>query len=93
MASRHRMKKEFTPYFCQENIVDIILPANRIEEDGTREWLIIGWPGVDGIQFRVKSNNTDQSVFAYYPIECEYIKVANSDIDLIEKWKSGQLEL
>jgi hypothetical protein len=87
------MKKEFTPYFCEDNIVDIILPADRIEEDETKEWLIIGWPGVDGIQFRVKSKDADQTVYAFYPIEQEYIKIADSDKDLIEKWKSEQVIL
>lgn len=63
------MKKEFTPYFCGYNIVDIILPADSIEEDETKEWLIIGWPGVDGIQFRVKASDPDQAVYVFYPIE------------------------
>jgi len=78
------MKKEFTPYFCEENIIDVILPADRIEEDETKEWFIIGWPGVGGIQFRVKSNDADQSVFAFYPIGQEHIKIADSDKELIE---------
>jgi|GEM_PF-6229919 len=87
------MKKQFTPYFCEDNLVDIILPADKIEEDQTKEWLIIGWPGVDGIQFRVKSKDPDQAVFAFYPIEQVHIKIADSDKDLIEKWKSGQITL
>ena len=87
------MKNKFNPYFCQDSLVDIILPADKIEEDETKEWLIIGWPGIDGIQFMVKSIDNDQSIYAFYPIEQEYIKVADSDIDLIEKWKSGQLVL
>lgn len=85
------MKKEFTPYFCDDSIIDVILPGDRIEEDETKEWLIIGWPGVDGIQFRVKSKETDQSVYAFYPFEQEYVKIADSDKDLIEKWKAGQV--
>jgi hypothetical protein len=87
------MKNEFTPYFCEQSIVDIVLPADRIEEDETKEWLIIGWPGVDGIQFRVKSKNADQSIYAFYPIQQAYVKIADSDKDLIDKWKSGEIIL
>jgi hypothetical protein len=88
-----KTKNEFTPYFCRDNNVDVILPPDKIKEDETKEWLVIGWPGVDGIQFRVKSIDNDQSIFAFYPMEQEYIKVADSDNDLIEKWKSGKLKL
>ena len=87
------MKKEFTPYFCDDSIVDVVLPADRIELDETKEWLIIGWPGFDGIQFRVKLKGADQTVYTFYPIEQEYIKIADSDKDLIEKWKSGQVSV
>lgn len=85
------MKKEFTPYYCQDSFVDVILPPDRIKNDETNEWIIIGWPGVDGIEFRVKSNNSDRSIFAFYPIEQNYVKVADSDKDLIDKWRSGEL--
>ena len=57
------MKKEFTPYFCEDNIVDVILPADRIKEDETKEWFIIGWPGVDGGDTETKE--TVYSILTY----------------------------
>ena len=68
-------------------------PDLKLKENETKEWLIIGWPGVDGIEFRVKSDSCDQSIFAFYPTTKDYVKVADSDTDLIEKWRSGKFTL
>lgn len=85
------MKKKFPEYYCEESFVNVIMPIQKIKTDESKEWLIIGWPGVDGIEFRVKNVVSDNAVYAYYPIEDEHIKIAESAEELIEKWKTGEL--
>jgi hypothetical protein len=84
--------KVLPPFYCEESFVDVILPADKIKADESNEWLIIGSPGVDGIEFRVKQTD-DTAVFVYYPYEDENIKVADTPEELIEIWKAGRLKL
>jgi len=53
--------------------------------------LVIGWPGTDGIKFVLKSKSID--VFAYYPIDDEFVKVSDTISDLLKKWLSNEIEL
>lgn len=82
---------KFTPYYCEKSQIDVILPPEKIAMDSTKQWLIIGYPGVDGIEFRINRNQKDSKIFAFYPIEETYIEVANSDKELIDKWKTGKI--
>lgn len=85
------MVKSFPEYFCEESFVNVILPFDEIKTDESKKWLIIGWPGVDGVEFRVKKEAEDKAVYAYYSVEDEHIKIAESPVELIERWKNGGL--
>ncbi len=87
------MNRQFPAYYCEESLLDVILPASVIAADTSKQWLIIGYSGVDGVEFRVKNDETDTAVYAYYPIDNEHIWVADSAEDLIEKWKEGKIRV
>ncbi len=87
------MTKNFSPYYCNETFVDIVLPEDRIVTDETGEWFIIGYAGVDGITFRAGIHENDSTIYAFYPLQQEYVKVADSADDLIAKWKDNQVHL
>jgi hypothetical protein len=53
--------------------------------------LVVGWPGMDGIKFVLTSNLP--SVFAYNPIDDEFVKVADNISALLDKWVSNEIEL
>lgn len=82
-----------TGYFCEKNIVQVVLPETERYIDETQTWKIIGWAGVDGIQFRQKLDTEDEAIFAYYPIETEYIQKADSIQDLIQKWLADEISV
>ena len=82
-----------TPYYCPDSYVNVVLPIDEWAKDETGDWLIIGHPGVDGIEFRVKSDRLSDVVFAYYPIEGVLVKIAESSDDLIAKWKANAIVL
>jgi hypothetical protein len=87
------MHKQFPSYYCQESFIDVVLSADEIKADASSRWLIIGYPGVDGIEFRVKKYGSDKTVYAYYPIDDEHVHIADSVEDLIEKWKEGKIRV
>ncbi len=82
-----------TAYYCPDSCVNVVLPIDEWTKDETGNWLIIGHPGVDGIEFRVKSDRLTEVVFSYYPIESELVKIAESIDDLIAKWKANAIVL
>ena len=87
------MDKPFPPYYCKESFVDVVLPVDEIKTDESNKWLIIGYPGVDGIEFRIKKDEQENIVYVFYPIDNEHIKIADSPEELIRKWKEGKLVL
>ena len=88
------MERSFPAYYCEESFTDVVLPVNNIKLNESREWLTIGSPGVDGIEFRMKANEIQEdTVYAFYPIDNEYVKIADSPEDLVRRWKEGKLIL
>ncbi len=80
-------------YYCEDSFIDVVLPLDEWRLDETQEWINIGGPGVDGIEFRIKSDNLSETVYAFYPIENEHIIIADSIDDLILKWKENSIRL
>jgi hypothetical protein len=66
-----------------------IEPSERLHEDGTREFLIIGGPGVDGIKWGYRRGHP--GIWAHYPIEDEFVLLADSASDLQEGCRSGRI--
>ena len=63
-----------------------------MKPDECNQWFIIGYPEMDGIEFRVKLDGQEDSVYAFYPIDDNHIKIADSSDDLIQKWKKKYLK-
>ena len=55
------------------------------------DFLVVGSPGVDGILFGLKPGNAH--VLAYMPIDNEYVGVANSVLELPERYLRNELRL
>ncbi|MCD6065325.1 MAG: hypothetical protein K0S33_151 [Bacteroidetes bacterium] len=87
------MEKIIEPYYCEDAQIDVILPADRFYTDPSGDYLVIGYPGVDGIEFRLKTNVNDMTVYAFYPIGQEHIEIAQTPAELVRKWKEGILVL
>ena len=66
-----------------------IRPPSEWEHDPDRSWLCLGGPGVDGIEFGVRKNTP--GVFAYYPIDDDYVLKADSVPELIRGWRDGTI--
>lgn len=66
-----------------------IRPRREYHYDAGRDWLCIGGPGVDGIEFGLLLNKN--GVFAYYPMSNQYVWKADSVSLLIAGWISGEI--
>jgi hypothetical protein len=66
-----------------------IEPAERVYEDPVREFLVIGRPGVDGIEWGYRKHR--QGIWAHYPIENDFRPVATSVSDLREGYSSWRI--
>jgi hypothetical protein len=73
---------------CQ---LQVVVPAAEVEERPEQSFLVIGRSGVDGILFGYRAGQA--GLWAYYPIENEYVAVAASIREMIERWESGDLKL
>lgn len=69
----------------------IVDSADRVTEDPEREFLIIGRPGVDGIEFGYRRGK--DGIWAHYPIENAFRFVAPSVSALVEGWHSHSIRL
>lgn len=85
--------KSFNPTSFHTTFTNVILPPDRITADETNQWLILGFAGVDGIEFRTPIDEASWDIFAYYPIEIDHLKIADSAEDLVMKWKNNQIIL
>ena len=59
----------------------------KLHEEGC--WLEVGGPGVDGISFALKK--AEEGVFAYYPIDREFVWKAKDGASLISGWLDGSI--
>ncbi|MBC7864575.1 MAG: hypothetical protein IAF38_16495 [Bacteroidia bacterium] len=80
-------------YYCEENQVEVVLANDKFHLSPDRNYVVIGYAGVDGIEFQIKNNSEDKTVFAFYPIEEEHIEIAKDAADLVIKWKNGEIIL
>jgi hypothetical protein len=67
----------------------LIVPAAEVEERPELSLLVVGRPGVDGILFGYRADQP--GLWAYYPIDREFVSVAPSLASLVDGWQSGRL--
>jgi hypothetical protein len=69
----------------------LIVPVWDLTIHDDLEFLAIGGPGVDGIRWGYRVGH--EGLWAYCPFDDEFIHVAASASELVERWKSGELKL
>jgi hypothetical protein len=68
-----------------------ILPAQQLQVDSEREALVVGRPGVDGIDFCYRAGHP--GIWAYYPILREWVAVSPTLKGLEDQWNKGLLRV
>lgn len=66
-----------------------VWPADRVYEAADHPFLVIGGPGVDGIDWGYRAALS--GLWAYYPIGREYVWLAPTAEALVEGWRSGNI--
>jgi hypothetical protein len=69
----------------------VVVPAGETELDRDPDLFAIGRPGVDGIAFGYRRGHG--GIWAFYPIGREFVRVADSTSDLVERWRSNRIRL
>jgi hypothetical protein len=71
------------------SILWLILPAREVTERFNINFLVIGRPGVDGIEFGYRANF--DGIWAYYPIENNFVLLAPTLATFLEGWRSQKI--
>jgi hypothetical protein len=66
-----------------------IVSADQVYEDDERQFLVIGGPGVDGIDWGYRRGQT--GLWAWYPIDAEFVPLAPTAQALLQGWLSGTI--
>ena len=66
-----------------------VWPSNRVYESADRQLLVIGGPGVDGIDWGYRADQT--GLWAYYPIGQEFVWLAPTADALVQGWRAGAI--
>lgn len=61
----------------------------RLHDDG--KWIAVGGLGVDGISWSLRQGCA--GIFAHYPIDDEFVWIANDAHDLLQRWEEGSIRL
>jgi hypothetical protein len=76
-------------YYEVESQIDLIVPLEEIVELAGFEFLSIGRPGVDGIEFGYRKGQP--GLWAFYPIGSEFKWMAPGVRELVDGWCEGRL--
>lgn len=66
-----------------------IVSADQVYEDDERQFLVIGGPGVDGIDWGYRCGHA--GLWAWYPIDAKFVPLAPSASALLRGWLSGAI--
>ena len=78
-------------FYDDESYLQLVLPVTEASIDSTHQHLVIGYAGADGIVFCFRIHKS--SVWAFYPIDAKFRKVASSVSELVEGWCSGTIKV
>lgn len=67
----------------------IIVSEQNVTENHEIDFLMIGRPGVDGIEFGYRKHQ--KGIWAYYPIENEFRFLAQDIEGLLDGWQQGKI--
>jgi hypothetical protein len=78
-------------YWDEPSQLMLVEPARKRVLRSEHNFLVIGGPGVDGIEFGYRRGR--RGIWAHYPIDQRFLKVAKTTAGLIERWLDGSLSL
>jgi hypothetical protein len=78
-------------YYDRESQYQHVWPRDRIYEDDQREFLVIGSPGCDGIEWGYRWGMA--GIWAWYPIEAEFRRMASDVHGLLDGWLAGTIHV
>ncbi|MCL1140009.1 hypothetical protein [Shewanella pneumatophori] len=78
-------------YFHEDSCLQLILPLSMATVNPEFQHLVIGHAGTDGIEFCYRAHFPD--IWAFYPSESAYQKVASSIGQLIQGWVNGSISV
>lgn len=78
-------------YWDESSQLMFIVPVHEIEERIDLSFLVIGRPGVDNIEFGYRAGLS--GLWAYYPVDQEFILIAPTVKKLVVDWQSGKLRI
>jgi hypothetical protein len=76
-------------YWVEPAQLKLVVPVAEHELSSDQDFLVIGRPGVDGIEFGYRRGQ--RGIWAYYPIERRYVAIAETTADLIDGYTSGRI--
>ena len=78
-------------FYCELQQLWVISPLDEIEENIEVNFLSIGRSGWGGIDFGYRIE--EKGLWVYYPIEKEFLLVAEDIPKLVEGWQSGRIAI
>lgn len=78
-------------YFDVESQCNYVLARPDRHVDESRDVFVFGRAGVDGIEFVLKPH--DKAVYAYMPIDDEFVLLAPDFDSFIAAWRGGSIKL
>jgi hypothetical protein len=78
-------------YWDEPNVLWLIEPGSRIEEDVDAEFLQVGRPGIDSIGFGYRKNKA--GFWAYHRMEARFEYLASSVQEFLDNWFAGQVRV
>jgi hypothetical protein len=76
-------------YYDEPSQIMLVLPVR--ERVVRADFLVMGRPGVDGIEFGYRRGK--HGIWAYYPMEDRFARVAKTTADLIDVYTSSRMKL
>jgi hypothetical protein len=76
-------------YWDEPSQYRYIWSAEQVYEDGERQFLVIGGPGVDGIDWGYRRGHS--GLWAWFPIDAEFVAIAATAEALLQGWLSGAI--
>ncbi|MDD1795776.1 hypothetical protein LRP50_21890 [Enterovibrio sp. ZSDZ42] len=78
-------------YYSRESYLQLVLPVSEASINSVHQHLIIGHAGADGVEFCFRFQKT--GIWAFYPIENRFEKIANNIEQLIEGWCNNTIKV
>ncbi|MCS6205268.1 hypothetical protein ACRN94_01365 [Shewanella baltica] len=78
-------------HYDEQSFLQLVLPLTDVTISNEHQHLVIGHAGADGIEFCYRIHKP--GVWAFYPIEGRFQKVATNIGQLVEGWSNGTIKV